>query len=169
MPKKRKPTARKLTPITVELKWYEVHNCALVGVVRKIEGLRQMRKPLHYFEGHDGFEIDIQGACGELAAAKAVDRYWSGSVNAGKSPDLGPYQVRTSLRENGDLVLRDNDKDEEITILVRGRAPHFEVVGWIRNRDGKRKEYYRSLVAGRPPAFVVPYEKLNPMEKLPSE
>lgn len=152
----------------IKLSWYEVAVCAGVGVRRKIESLRTRLKPLHKFQAHDGFELDLQGACGEMAAAKALGLYWDGGVGTFKAPDVGPYQIRTRMSDNyRGLALRDNDKDEEITILVTGHIPEFEVVGWIKNVDGKLPSLLRKLHRDRPATFVVPEDVLNSIESLP--
>lgn len=152
----------------VKLNWAEIAMCAGVGVRRKVESLRTSLSPLHKFRAHSGFEIDIQGACGEYAVAKALGLPWNGSVGSFKNPDVGPYQVRTKVSTNYQgLALRENDKDGDITILVEGQVPDFTVKGWICNRNGKRKVFKRVLQSGRPPVFLVPPAMLNSIESLP--
>jgi hypothetical protein len=152
----------------VKLNWAEIAMCAGVGVRRKVESLRTSLSPLHKFDAHGGFEIDIQGACGEYAVAKALGLAWNGSVGSFKLPDVGPYQVRTKVSTNYQgLALRTNDKDDEITILVEGRVPNFELKGWICNANGKQKRFEKVIQSGRPPAFLVPPAELHSIESLP--
>lgn len=148
----------------VKLSWYEVAVCAGVGVRRKIESLRSRLKPLHKFSAHDGFELDVQGACGEMAAAKVLGLYWDGSVGTFKANDVAEWQVRTRMSDNySGLALRSNDKDEHNTILLSGTVPEFTVIGWINNKEGKRLAVRKVLKRGRPPALVVPESCLKPL------
>lgn len=155
--------------MNVKLNWAEIAMCAGVGVRRKVESLRTSLSPLHKFAGHVGFEIDIQGACGELAAAKSLGLYWDGSVGSFKKNDLAGWQVRTRISDRyRGLVLRENDRDEHNTILVTGGVPEFNIVGWINNGKGKKAAEKRVLQRGRPPVFLVPEESLRPV-LLPEE
>lgn len=150
----------------VKLNWAEIAMCAGVGVRRKVESLRTSLSPLHKFSAHSGFEIDIQGACGEYAVAKFLGLPWNGSVGSFKNPDVGRWQVRTRVSDRyRGLVLRSNDKDEDDTILVTGAVPEFTVVGWINNGKGKRIAESKVLQQGRPPALIVPEEKLRPFKR----
>lgn len=153
--------------MNVKLNWAEIAMCAGVGVRRKVESLRTSLSPLHKFKAHGGFEIDIQGACGEYAVAKALGLPWNGSVGSFKLPDVGPYQVRTKVSTHYQgLALRENDRDEDVTILVEGQVPEFELKGWICNADGKQKRFERTIQSGRPPVFLVPPQSLKPIASL---
>src|SRR5690242_2973336 len=127
----------------VTLDWSELELAAAVGLRRQISSMRDQREDKHGFSG-PGWTIHIEGACGELAVAKALGRYWNGSVDTFKAPDLGcdvreaeSLQIRTRSNAYYDLIVRPDDADQDVYILVTGRAPEFEVHGWIRGREAK--------------------------------
>jgi hypothetical protein len=73
-----------------------------------------------------------------MAFAKATRRYWSGSVKTFKAGSgVGNIQVRTRSREDYDLIVRDDDPDEDILVLVIGHAPSCRVVGWMRGMTAR--------------------------------
>ena len=138
----------------------ELELAAAVGLRRQLASLRDQREDRHGFSG-PGWTIHIEGACGELAVAKAMGRYWNGGVDTFKAPDLsGSIQIRTRSNADYDLIVRPNDADEDLFILVTGRAPEFTVHGWIKGRDAKQEQWSRTY-GDRPPAFFVPQSALN--------
>ena len=77
---------------------------SVVGTERKIESLNSKRKNVHGLTKASWTE-DIDGAAGEMAAAKAINNYWAGTVNSFKSADIGSsVQVRTTSYENVNLL-----------------------------------------------------------------
>lgn len=148
-----------LTPVEVEL-------AAMTGVKRQIEALRAGRPDRYGADAHDGWSLHIEGAAGEAAAAKVLDRYWGATVNTFSSGgDVGLLQVRTRSRHDYELIVRDKDRHEDAFILVTGTVPRFRVHGWINGRDAKREEWKREH-GGRPAAFFVPQDKLSPLSTL---
>jgi hypothetical protein len=114
------------------------------------------------------WDPDIEGACGECAAAKALNRYWPPTM-AFRDRMLGDLlhgvEVRTRSSHAYDLILHPKDADDRPFILVTGRAPCFEVRGWILGRDGKLQQYWSDPAGGRP-AFFVPQTVLHDVESL---
>jgi hypothetical protein len=107
-------------------------------------------------------DLDIEGAAGEIAAARALNRYWHASVNVGKeAPDVGTnIQVRATKHLNGSLIITNSDPDDQIYVLVTGTRPNYKIVGWIRGCDGKKEQYVRAP-NNRPPAYFVPQTALK--------
>jgi hypothetical protein len=137
-----------------------------VGCRRQLQAIREGRHDLYGYDGDEGWSLHIEGAAGELAVAKALDRYWSGSVNTYRAgADVGQLQVRTRSQPNYDLLIRDRDDDDAVFVLVTGRVPSFAVRGWLLGRDGKRPEWRREH-GGRPPAYFVPQAHLRPITEL---
>ena len=64
----------------VTLEWYELLQAALCGVRRHIEALHKGLPDKHGFDS-DGWGAHIEGAAGEMAAAKSLGLYWNGSIN----------------------------------------------------------------------------------------
>lgn len=150
----------------VHLQWYEVETCAHAGVRRRVESLRRGTKDAPGFNRTDKWDIDIQGACGEMAAAKALERYWDAAVNTFHKGDVGKLQVRTSRQESPFLIVQKYNEDTDLFVLVHGTAPDFVVAGWMKGQDAKKKKYLRSF-GGRPVVYAVPPEALRPLEELP--
>jgi hypothetical protein len=127
-----------------------------------------VQKGLEDKHGFDGepWNIDIEGAAGEIAAAKALGVYWGASVNTFKvGGDVGGLEIRTRSKSEYELLIRDNDPDDSIFVLVTGRSPNFEVVGWMKGKDAKREEW-KQTHGGRPPAYFVPQSELHSIESL---
>ncbi len=112
------------------------------------------------------WSVHIEGAAGELAAAKALNLYWPASVDfrerqAGDLP--GAIEVRTTSHATGCLLLHPEDKDDRRYILVTGRAPTFEVRGWCLGSEGKHQQFWKDP-AGNRPAFFIEQKYLRPMK-----
>lgn len=149
--------------IDVTLNWEELDVAAHVGARRNIEALRRGWAPHRRLGYHDlpGWQGHIEGAAGEIALAKTLNRHWSAHVNTFKvGGDVGAVQVRTRSRHDYELIVRDEDRDEDWFVLVTGTAPAFRVHGYIRGRDAKRPEW-RQEHGGFVPAFFVPHEALR--------
>lgn len=115
----------------------------------------------------DGWGLHIEGACGEAAAAQATGRFWPGSIGTYRNgTDVMGFEVRTRSQPDWDLIIRDDDADDRVFVLVTGRAPLFNVCGWILAKDGKLPQYLRAY-GNRAPAYFVPQSALNPMATLP--
>jgi hypothetical protein len=156
--------------VKVTLTWSEVMQAAMVGVMRQTTNLRDGRKDAHGLGSElDGWGLHVEGCCGEMAAAKALGVFWSGSHGTLRVPDIGEqFQVRTrTLRtqQSNSLILHPSDLDDAIFILVLGRVPAYEVAGWIQGAAGKRPEHWKDPAGGRP-AFFVPPSVLRPIQEL---
>lgn len=151
--------------IEVTLDWFEVTRAAQVGLQRQVHAMAAGKPDVFGYEG-DGWNIHIEGALGELAFAKATNRYWSGPVNTFKEGgDVGSIQVRTRSRDDYDLIVRPNDRDQDVFVLVLGKCPTYKVVGWLVGSSAK-KERFLQKHGGRAPAYFVPKEHLNGMNTL---
>lgn len=118
----------------------------------------------HGFKAGARTEVDVhlQGAGGELAVSLVTGILWQGSVDTfKKGGDVGPLQVRTRTRAEWDLIIRSDDRDEDVFVLVTGSRSEFVVVGWIRAADGKRPEWVRDY-GDREAAWFVPQSALRP-------
>lgn len=148
-----------LTPREFEL-------AAIHGAMRRCSAIERGQQHHHGLTGDAAlatWNLDIEGACAEMAVAKAVNRYWD-ILTRPQSPDegdVGPYQVRSTTRPGGCLLLHESDSDDAVFILAAGTAPTFNIAGWLRGREGKNPDYWRTTT-GRP-AFFVPQEALRPI------
>lgn len=143
----------------------ELHLAAQNGCLRQIESIVKGLPDKHGFEG-SGWNIHIEGAAGEIAAAKALGIYWGGSVNTFRSQnDIGKFEVRTATQSNYRLIVREQDKDSNVYILVTGSAPSFDVRGWVYGKEAKVHKYLNAPV-GRPAAYFVPQSDLRSIDEL---
>lgn len=150
----------------VSLSWPEVAMACRIGVTRHIAALRRDLPDRHGIDRDDGWRAHIEGACGEMAFAKAVDRYWCGSINTFRAGgDVGDIQVRTRSRHDYELIVRASDRDGDAFVLVTGAAPNFRVRGWIRGAAAKNAQWIREH-GGRAAAYFVPHAALRPVLEL---
>ena len=156
--------AQDATTGTVTLTMHEINMAANVGLMRQLCALKAGKHDAHGFDG-DGWSEHIEGACGELAVAKILGRYWDGSVNTFKADDLPGLQIRTRSRHDYDLIVRPGDDDQAVWVLVTGRCPEYRVRGWINGAEAKRAEWLRNY-GGRPAAYFVPAEQLRGIEEI---
>jgi hypothetical protein len=151
--------------MSIRLTSYELALAASVGSRRQVAALKDGRPDRHGFEGL-GWDVHIEGAAGELALAKYMKWYWNGSVDTFREmADVGAVEVRTRSRHTYELLVRPDDSDDVVYVLVTGRAPEYAVRGWMLGRDAKRPEWF--LAHGdRPRAYFVPHAALRPMDAL---
>jgi hypothetical protein len=157
---------------SVVLTWSEVFWAAQVGIRRHIEALRKGLTDAYGADSEHGWNMHIEGACGEMAFAKYGHLYWDGSVNTFKNgADVSGLHVRTRSKHNYELIIREDDPDDGTFVLVTGFCPNYRIVGCILARNGKRVEWEQDY-GGRSPAFFVPHSALKPyydprMEEFP--
>jgi len=146
--------------LIIKLNYHEIITAAMGGVLRQLENMRDGRMNTHGLkkgEAHD-WQLHIEGCLGELAVAKAMNLYWSkGQYGA---DDVGDFQVRTTRRDQSDLILHPRDPDDKRFYLVTGYNGRYKICGWILGRDGKKLEYWKDPAGGRP-AFFVPQSALT--------
>jgi hypothetical protein len=146
--------------ISVRLEAAEIRMAAIVGIEREARSLLR-RSPDTIPTAHP-WEVHIIGAQGELAFAKATNRFWSGSFDTFHDPDLtGRLQIRTTERRDGCLIVRPADDDLDRFVLVIATPPVFLVIGWILGIDAKRPGFLRG--ENGPPAWFVPQVALRPI------
>lgn len=155
--------------IPIMLEWYELQMACTVGVQRQIEAFRKNLVPkLGYWSWHS----HIEGAAGELAVAKALSLYWNGSVNTfGKADLMDDIQVRlrkTTSDFEPCLIVRPEDDDAHLFVLVIGESPFFHVVGWLYGHECKKPEWYKTYGQKRP-AFFAPIAALRDINDLLEE
>lgn len=149
--------------IRVTLTEFELAFTTNVGTRRHIEALQKKLPDRHGYDGREGWQIHCEGACGELAVAKGLGRYWNGSFNTFKiGGDVGNLQVRTRRASHYDLIIRENDDPESYYMLVTGLAPVYDIIGYIKGSEGMSDAWKRNY-ADRPFAYFVPQGILTPV------
>jgi hypothetical protein len=106
------------------------------------------------------WQTDIEAAAAELAFAKAMNLYPLG-ISAGFVDDVaGGWQVRHTERDDGCLIVRNDDADGDRFVLVCGNYGSYRIVGWLYGYEAKNEKWSRSP-GGRPAAYFVPEEALT--------
>ena len=150
--------------VTVTLTYPEVMQAAQVGIMRLVGNMKRGLSDKFGTREVDRWGVDIEGACGEMATAKYLGHYWSGSIGNFYAADVGKLQVRTTQYANGHLIVHSEDSDDHVFILVTGKAPAFSIHGWIAGAEAKSDKWWTERT-GRP-AFFVPGIELAPIETL---
>lgn len=144
---------------------------AHIGAMRQLSAIRKGLKDKHGFKDPErGWHVHILGAMAEVAVARGVGRYWSASVDAFKAGgDIGDnLQVRFRTLDKYDLIVRDDDRDDDVFVLVTGLPPTMRVRGWLYGKEAKQK-VYRASHGDRDEAYFVPARNLHGMSTLPKE
>jgi hypothetical protein len=158
-------------PFLSTLTWAQVAVGYYVGGLRRVASLQQAFKERGGAENEDHVRqigFNILGACGELAAAKALHRFWFMGVNDKKEdPDVFPdIQIRTRSQNDWDLKLTDKDPAEHRYVLVVGHEPHFRIAGWIWGHEGFKIAESKDYGNRGSPAMWVPQNKLYDAREL---
>lgn len=151
--------------LEVHLNETELLMAGTVGLTRQISCIRKKSQPSHGHNDENPWQIAIEGVCGEMAVAKALNIYATLGVNTFKEVDLPNMQIRTRSQHNYDLLVRPNDKDDEIFVHVTGKNGRYVVHGWMRGSDAKQPEFLKEH-GGRPSAYFVPANELRCMSDL---
>lgn len=146
----------------VNLTPFEIIMGAGVGLRRRTASMRRGNQDNDYFSGtgRTHWDVDIEGALAELAFAKFLGVYWDGSVNTGKAPDVGGYQVRHTDLERGCLIIRRRDSADERYVLVTGdHRAGYMVRGWKFGHEAMVDEFIRDP-GKKNEAWFVPQSEL---------
>jgi hypothetical protein len=154
-------------PLPSNLTWDEVEQAASVGVRRRIhsrkKGLNGAAADAEGNQGLGAWDIDIEAAIAEMAVAKATNRYWCGSVDTYHKGDDVQYgiQVRHAVPDASSLIVRVEDSDAAVWVLVTGRAPSFQLRGWFFGHEAKKQESWKKAPHNRDAAWFVPSKVLR--------
>jgi len=161
--------------ITVRLTPSELFIGAQVAAMRRIKSLSRGGKEKHGLN-RDPWDANINGALGEIAAAKALGRYWDASVDVFGRADipandmfgLNGIQIRTMGKNHFDLLIRPSDSDSDVFVLVTSeQSPLFIVHGWTTGAEAKQEQWL-DMKGGRVAAYFVPQKCLKPLCSLSS-
>lgn len=158
--------------VEVLLTLAEITMAADVGVLRHAASIKNLSGPGKdrlNDEGGNDWDADINGAICELAYAKQTNQYWGGHVNAGKAPDVGGMQVRSTPYVNGHLIVRPktathkgDDPNDTFMLGLVFKLPTVVIVGSMLGRDAMIEEFYRPADRKGPAAWWVPQNRLIP-------
>jgi hypothetical protein len=143
----------------VKLSYAEILQGAMVGVMRQVQNLKAGRTHRHGGSANNGWQMNIEGALGEMALAKHLDVY-IGGTGVIRGPDVGECDVRTTSGANNRLILHPDDPDDRVFWLLTGANGQYQVRGNILGAEGKQQKWWKDPVGGRP-AYFVPQGELN--------
>lgn len=109
---------------------------------------------------------EVVGACGEMALCKAMNWFFSPTVNTfhNTADVYDRWEVRATERSDGSLIVRDNDNEERWYVLVTGDPPVMTIRGYILGADARRDEWLRNP-HGHRPAWFVPQSALKKLKE----
>lgn len=150
---------------------WELTLAAKVGTARNAYAIANGLTPQLGREPHWDrlpWDAHIEGAAAELLVAKTLDRYWDAYVGPpkGRIGDVGLIEVRATRIPNGNLIVRGKDRDDAVVVLVVGRCPNMDVVGWVLAGDAKREDYQGEPDDFGRPTWWVPQTGLRPIADL---
>jgi hypothetical protein len=140
--------------IRVRLTREEMVRAADEGVRRRIDGIVKGRPGFYGFTGI-GFNEDIIGCLGEMAACKVFGTYWAGNETRTRGIDGTHFEVRSTARSHPKLIIHDRDHDHLPYILAHIELPVVTLVGFI---SGKRAKEFPVVEPqpGRPCRWIDP-------------
>jgi hypothetical protein len=122
---------------------------------RRREGAAS-RRPEHYEEDRT-WDQEIESTLAEIAVARWRNRYWSGSMFTGDSgSDVGDCQVRWTGYTRGHLVVYTEDNPAAPFVLVTGRSPSMNIIGWMPGVEARQDRFWREDV--KCPSWWVPQD-----------
>jgi hypothetical protein len=132
---RREGAAVKIQPAIVELSLKEIREGAIAGIDRQLKcRMRGTFKAKRISEQPTIWDMDIEGACAEIAVAKLLQMKWTGDVDTFKGADVDNFiQVRHTIKDDeyAHLFIMADDNREHAYVFVRGVCPAYKVVGWI--------------------------------------
>jgi hypothetical protein len=160
--------------IEVTLTHGEIIVASALGLAREQEALRLgMVDPRAINEGvrYGHWSAHVEGCLGELACCKALGVFFPATINTGKSiADIPPNLEIKTRPDSGTrphdrkLIIRDNDIDSRIFVLVLGAAPTYRIMGWIKCAEAKKHDDWKFDPNGQGEAWWVPVEALKPLD-----
>jgi hypothetical protein len=153
--------------IEVRLTFSEVASAMQVGGMRHLSCLFKGWKDKHGADSMNGWQLHVEGACGEVAAAKALNMYWPATVNTFDCADLGErIQIKTRSNPDFDLIVRQRDSDHHYFVLVTGVCPVYNVCGFLLGAEAKQEKWIKDYGNRKAPAYFVPQKALKPISDL---
>lgn len=154
-------------PMKVSLEGYEMRMADAVAAWRARESREDGYTDRKHDEASTGGEIDLLGARGEIAFAKATKLYWAPSVHTGKRPDVGPFHVRTTTHSSGKLIVRPRDVSG-LFALVTGNDATYIVRGFVQSSVACVDRYWEGDAWWVPQEDLTRFDTTAARKELPS-
>jgi len=167
--------------------WERMRVGSHCGCDRRVDSrIKGFKDRLH--KSADKWDIDVEGACAEIACSLFTGLDWECAVGKLKrGGDIGNWtQVRHSPNNRSDLIIRPGDSKmlRKPWVLVTGMDSWYLIHGWLWGYEAKEKkdgtvnsaavvptseDRWGAFLDSKSPAWGVPQEHLHPMETLPTE
>lgn len=156
-------------PRRIKVSEAEMHHGAMAAVSRQCQNLTRGRIDRDGCGLEVGWDHHINGAIAEVAAARAVGRYWVGMGALGdlSAADILGAQVRWTNVKPPHLRITKRDRPDDVFILVTGLAPWFTVHGWVYAREGQRDAWWGDPWHPGRFSYWVPQDELHDLDLLP--
>ena len=161
--------AGRLLHMNVKLTWWEMLTAYHIASQRRVMNMQKGLAGRYGAPEKEGSEeLDIVSTRGEMAVAKGLNLYWSGSVGDYGATDVGGIvEVRTRTKDWHALIVHPQDKDEAPYVLVdASQTPVFRLVGWVYGKEGKQQKFWSDPSGKNRPAFFIDQVHLRPMDEL---
>ena len=151
--------------LKVSLSATEVEIARIIGGKRREISLRYERATRRDFTP-SGIDNDIEAVAAEMCVAKALNIYPEWSPTKGEVPKFDLHwetralDIKSTQYANGNLLIP-NLRENCIYVLVRGKLPNYEVVGFIPGHLVKSKGQY--LNQTYIPCWTIKAEQLYPL------
>jgi hypothetical protein len=153
----------------VTLTWAEMQTAYMIASQRRIMNMRKGLAGRYGAPEQEGSEeLDIVSTRGEMAVAKGLNLYWSGSVGDYGAIDVGGLvEVRTRTKNWHSLIIHPQDRDWAPYVLVDASdTPNMRLVGWVLGADGKDDRFWSDPSKKNRPAYFIEQSELRPMGEL---
>ena len=151
----------------VRLQNSEIYNC--LAITSQIQILHLKRKSKETYDAQndffEGLNIANFGFIGELAVAKAYNKFWFGNVGVIGEPDVDILEVRTVKKSNPHMYIYKKDRDMDKFVLVSvENFPDVKICGWEFAGNLKKDKYWNPNL--RYPTWHIPNDALRPADEL---
>lgn len=153
----------------IRLTWAEMQLAYLIAGQRRIMNMKKgLGGRYGAPEGEGSEELDLVAARGEMAVAKALNLYWTGTVGDYGAIDVGGHvEVRSRTKHWHSLILHPSDKDHLPFVLADcSNPPDIRLAGWLYGHEGKKEMFWSDPSGKNRPAFFVEPKHLHPMDDL---
>lgn len=153
----------------ITLTWAEMQLAYLVASQRRIMNMKKQLPGKYGAPEKEGSEeLDLIAARGEMAVAKALNLYWSGTVGDYGAVDVGGcVEVRSRTKDWHSLILHPSDNDDLPFVLADvSSPPKIRLAGWMYGREGKDERFWSDPSGKNRPAFFIEQKHLKPMDGL---
>lgn len=159
---------------TVRLTFAEIQHAWFVAGLRATAALKwkvygRDGRPYRGRYGSDVFDpaVEVAGAIGELAAAKAFGLYWGNIIEPDDDDVGGRINVRAANKRPFGLCIHPTDANDKPFLCADLSAlPCVTLPGWAFAKEAKNKDWWKDPTGKNRHAFFMPVELLHSLDEL---